>query len=175
MSKEYSYRELEELYDQGFFKNTKESELIEDEIQELKSSLIIKHSKALTKVIDDILIEENIRDVSQYYHDLIDNRRLTRVNTAIFAFIGYIKKHYPELISNKDSLRHSNYVDLEKLRLQFKDARDLFSDIYDLYKTYYTRNKFPYVNQRLFLEKLSKFPYLYKIDDGKELNPKYIK
>lgn len=90
--------------------------------------------------------------------------------------MGYIKKHYPELIVHKDTIRVGNeYADIGELKLQFIDVRNLFSKIYSLYKTYYTRNRFPYVSQRLFLEKLSKFPYLFKIDDGKKLDPNYIR
>ena len=73
---------------------------------------------------------------------------------------------------NKDK---ENYLDLASLRLQFKTTRDLFSKLYDLYQTFYTRNRFPYVNQRLFLEKLSVFPYYFKKDEDKQLLSKNVK
>ena len=154
--KKYTLKELSELYYQGFFRNTKIGQNIEDKLEAYAAKVLMAHEKELSLT-------------SEYYKKLIDDKRLTRVNTAIFNFMSYIKTHHPDMIAPIDKRNNDkeNYLDLATLRLQFKSTRDLFSKLYRLYQTFYTRNRFPYVNQRLFLEKLSTFPYYFKKDEDK--------
>lgn len=175
--KKYTLKELSELYYQGFFKNTKIGQDIEDKLESYSVKVLMEHEKELSVTLEEILKEEKISNTSEYYKKLIDDKRLTRVNTAIFNFMSYIKTHHPDMIapidrSNKDK---ENYIDLATLRLQYKSTRDLFSKLYGLYQTFYTRNRLPYVNQRLFLEKLSGFPYYFKKDEDKQLLSKNVK
>ena len=175
--KKYTLKELSELYHQGFFKNTQVGQDIEDKLVAYNIKVLMDYENELSNTLEEILEEENISDTSEYYKKLIDDKRLTRVNTAIFNFIAYLKTHHPDMMApigrpNKDK---ENYLDLASLRLQFKATRDLFSKLYDLYQTFYTRNRFPYVNQRLFLEKLSVFPYYFKKDEDKQLLSKNVR
>ena len=167
--KKYTLKELSELYYQGFFRNTKIGKNIEDKLEAYAAKVLMAHEKELSLTLEEILKEEKILDTSEYYKKLIDDKRLTRVNTAIFNFMSYIKTHHPDMIAPIDKRNNDkeNYLDLATLRLQFKSTRDLFSKLYRLYQTFYTRNRFPYVNQRLFLEKLSTFPYYFKKDEDK--------
>nr|DAQ56819.1 MAG TPA: hypothetical protein [Caudoviricetes sp.] len=175
--KKYTLKELSELYYQGFFRNTRVGQDIEDKLAAYNIKVLMDYENELSNTLEEILEEENISDTSEYYRKLIDDKRLTRVNTAIFNFIAYLKTHHPDMMApigrpNKDK---ENYLDLASLRLQFKATRDLFSKLYDLYQTFYTRNRYPYINQRLFLEKLSGFPYYFKKDEDKQLLSKNVK
>lgn len=94
---------------------------------------------------------------------------------ALFSFIKYLKSNHPEMIRAQSDLCDDNFADLKTVRLQFRNARNYFSDLHLLYKNFYDRNNFTYINQRLFLEKLSEFPYDFRIDPGKVIPPEYFK
>lgn len=166
--RKYELNELSELYYQGFFKNTKIGQKIDDKLDAYSDKVLKEHEKELINALHVILAEEGIPNASEYYKQLIDDKRLTRVNTAIFAFVSFLRKYRPDMVKpigrNKE---REKYLDLTEVRLQRKSARDLFSELYELYQTFYTRNRFPYLNQRLFLEKLSAFPYYFKKDEDK--------
>ena len=166
--RKYELNELSELYYQGFFKNTKIGQKIDDKLDAYSDKVLKEHEKELINALHMILAEEGIPITLAISLHAPNDKRLTRVNTAIFAFVSFLRKYRPDMIKpigrNKE---REKYLDLTEVRLQRKSARDLFSELYGLYQTFYTRNRFPYLNQRLFLEKLSSFPYYFKKDEDK--------
>lgn len=175
LEKEYKIEELTELYEQGFFKNTRVGQEIEDMVAEFKENLLRNSKIELANATNLILQEEGIETTDEFYEKYIADKRRTRVNMALFSFIKYLKSNHPEMIRAQSESYDDNFADLKTVRLQFRNARNYFNDLHLLYKNFYDRNNFTYINQRLFLEKLSEFPYDFRIDPGKVIPPEYFK
>lgn len=175
LEKEYKIEELSELYEQGFFKNTRIGQEIEDMVAEFKENLLRSNKIELANATNLILQEEGIETTDEFYEKYIADKRRTRVNMSLFSFIKYLKSNHPEMIRSQSEPYDDNFVDLKTVRLQFRNARNYFNDLHLLYKNFYDRNNFTYINQRLFLEKLSEFPYYFRIDPGKVIPPEYFK
>ena len=67
LEKEYKIEELSELYEQGFFKNTRIGQEIEDMVAEFKEKLLRNNKIELANATNLILQEEGIETTDEFY------------------------------------------------------------------------------------------------------------
>ena len=98
LGKEYKIEELSELYEQGFFKNTRIGQEIEDMVAEFKENLLRNNKIELANATNLILQEEGIETTDEFYEKYIADKRRTRVNMSLFSFIKYLRVSHMMII-----------------------------------------------------------------------------